>query len=100
MLMTFFPSNVQTGACSSSSTRSLKCVPLALSSLIWSVRYDSGLVRVAVVIGKPRHGSTRILTDKNEAISLIPGWQRKHQPQPLIQRESVQIRGNKVYFKT
>ena len=30
--------DVQTGACSSSSTRSLKCVPLALSSLSWVVR--------------------------------------------------------------
>src|ERR1022692_2203133 len=48
--MTFLPSNVQTGACSSSSTRSLKCVPLALSSLSWPVRYESGLVRVAVVM--------------------------------------------------
>src|ERR1039458_7079268 len=48
--MTFLPSNVQTGACSSSSTRSLKCVPLALSSLSWSVRYERGLVRVAVVM--------------------------------------------------
>src|ERR1022692_183269 len=48
--MTFLPSKVQTGACSSSSTRSLKCVPLALSSLSWSVRYERGLVRVAVVM--------------------------------------------------
>src|SRR5579859_6012009 len=48
--MTFLPSNVQTGACSSSSTRSLKCVPLALSSLSWSVKYESGLVRVAVLM--------------------------------------------------
>ena len=48
--MTFLPSKVQTGACSSSSTRSLKCVPLALSSLSWSVRKESGLVRVAVGI--------------------------------------------------
>src|SRR5580693_9328876 len=48
--MTFLPSNVQIGACSSSRMRSLKCVPLALSSLSWSVRYVSGLVRVAVVM--------------------------------------------------
>src|SRR6266853_3778182 len=47
--MTRLPSKVQTGACSSSSTRSLKCVPLALSSSSWAVRYESGLVRVVVV---------------------------------------------------
>src|SRR5208337_3746029 len=46
--MTCLPSKVQTGACSSSSTRSLKCVPLALSSSSCSVRNESGLVRVAV----------------------------------------------------
>src|ERR1700686_3028521 len=46
--MTRLPSKVHSGACSSSSTRSLKCVPLALSSVIWSVRNESGLVRVAV----------------------------------------------------
>src|SRR6267378_6002618 len=48
--MTRLPSNVHSGACSSSSTRSLKCVPLALSSSSWSVRNESGLVRVAVGI--------------------------------------------------
>ena len=48
--MTRLPSNVHSGACSSSSTRSLKCVPLALSSFNWSVRKESGLVRVAVGI--------------------------------------------------
>src|ERR1039458_6952715 len=46
--MTRLPSKVQTGACSSSRTRSLKCVPLALSSSSWPVRNESGLVRVAV----------------------------------------------------
>src|SRR5579862_7760834 len=48
--MTRLPSKVQSGACSSSSTRSLKCVPLARSSSSWVVRKESGLVRVRVVI--------------------------------------------------
>src|SRR5271157_4323816 len=46
--MTFLPSKVQTGACSSSSTRSLKYVPFCLRSSSWLVRKDSGLVRVTV----------------------------------------------------
>src|SRR5882672_7152796 len=52
--MTRLPSNVHSGACSSSNTRSLKCVPLALSSLSWSVRNESGLMRVAVGMVFPR----------------------------------------------
>src|SRR6266849_6269391 len=47
--MTLLPSKVQTAACSSSRTRRRKCVPLALRSLSWSVRYDSGLARAVEV---------------------------------------------------
>src|SRR5208283_2802392 len=76
--MTFLPSKVHTGACSSSSTRSVKYVPLALSSLSWSVRYESGLVRVVVVMIPSNffcHGFKRIYTDSKLALkhNRIPG---------------------------
>src|SRR5580765_7537378 len=71
--MTCLPSTVHSGACSSSSTRSLKCVPFCLSSFIWSVRYDN--CGREVVVGVISHPSVyRHFSNWQLAASSSPSW--------------------------
>src|SRR5579872_1673455 len=74
--MTFLPSKVHTGACSSSSTRKRKCVPFCLSCSICSVRYESwGRADVCVAIIPPKeihHGTTDARRKLDGSIRVNP----------------------------